>query len=291
MGQGMMVVPVKSIKIPDMKPNNVFSGILGLLFLASATIHASPDEVQSPSKSGLRVITEPVLAEAAASLVNTYNQSGPYQTILLENAQSGQLAGMIREEGTMALVTGYSPALNEQPDLWRMAVGKEVIIPVMNGRNPEYEAITSHGITLESLANKASGPDGLLMIRGAGVETMVAGFLGVEQSEMQATLLPGTGELLQALEKNPGAIAFARLTDVMALQSLQLAEGLSLVPLDLDGNGTLSPLEDIYRTPSDLVHAIQIGKYPRTLSSKIYVVASQPPQEENQVAFLDWMVQ
>jgi len=290
MGQGMMVVPATSIKIPDMKPNNVFSGILGLLLLASATIHASPDEEQTPSKSGLRIITEPVLTEAAVSLVNTYNQSGPYETILLENAESGRLTGMIREAGTMALVTGYSPALSEQPDLWRMAVGKQVIIPVMYGRNPEYEAITIHGITLESLISKASGPEGLLMIRGAGVETMVAGFLGVEQSEMQATLLQGTGELLRALEKNPGSIAFARLTDVMELQSLQLAEGLHLVPLDLDGNGTLSPLEDIYRSPSDLVHAIQIGKYPRMLSSKIYVVASQPPQEENQVAFLDWMV-
>jgi glycine cleavage system H lipoate-binding protein len=287
----MKYVPSKPKNISEMKPNNVISRVLGLLFLASATIHASPDGGQTPSKNAMRVVSDPELAVTAASLVNCYNQSGQYEPVILEMIDEAAMAEQMRVEGTIGLVTSHSESLQELPDLWRMTVGREVVIPVMNERNPQREEITQLGISPGRLSDMASFPRGIFMNPGAGVEMLVSDFLELGNKGLQGTEVAGTAAFLEALEANPGAIGFTRLTDVMDMQSLQLSPGLCLVPLDLDGNGELSHREDICRSASDLVHAIYLGKYPRSLIAKIYAVAEHKPVKENQLAFLDWMAQ
>jgi glycine cleavage system H lipoate-binding protein len=90
------------------------------------------------------------------------------------------------------------------------------------------------------------------------------------------------------VKSNPLALGFCRLSDIQNADGF--TAGLTLLPIDKNGNGSMDAGENIYTDPDSFRRGVWIGKYPRTLFMNIYVVSGSVPSENVLTAFLNWIV-
>jgi glycine cleavage system H lipoate-binding protein len=113
----------------------------------------------------------------------------------------------------------------------------------------------------------------------------------IETEINQAAIrLTDAKKILDAIRKDPYAIGFCRITDILANQGKEFATGIALLPIDKNGNGKMDYMEDIYNNPSEFMRGVWIGKYPKALSSEIFAVAPSQPTGAIEVAFLNWVL-
>jgi glycine cleavage system H lipoate-binding protein len=104
-------------------------------------------------------------------------------------------------------------------------------------------------------------------------------------------MMTGSGaEVIEMVRNHSLSIGFCRLSDITDESGENLAEGIALLPVDLNENGTLDYFEEIYADPETLERGIWIGKYPRSLVTNIYAISAEAPVDEAQTAFLKWVV-
>ena len=96
--------------------------------------------------------------------------------------------------------------------------------------------------------------------------------------------------MISAIQKDPNALGFCKLVQIMDLKNQNLAENIKLVPIDKNGNGKIDYMENIYENLTAFSRGVWIGKYPKALSGNIYSVSSQKPKSENELAFLSWVL-
>jgi glycine cleavage system H lipoate-binding protein len=80
------------------------------------------------------------------------------------------------------------------------------------------------------------------------------------------------------------------MVDMLNYKNQTITEGIKLLPIDRNGNGTLEYNEKIYDDYNVLSRGIWIGKYPKSLISNIYSVSSTQPRNETEVAFMKWIL-
>ena len=100
----------------------------------------------------------------------------------------------------------------------------------------------------------------------------------------------GIDELLNEIQNDNNAIGFCRLVDILDDNSQEIVKGISLIPIDMNGNQKVDFFEDIYHNSTDLARGIWIGKYPKALFHSIYSVAGTQPTGSNELAFLNWIL-
>jgi hypothetical protein len=106
---------------------------------------------------------------------------------------------------------------------------------------------------------------------------------------LQANLSANARDLISSVKKDPYAIGFCRLSDVIKAGLNELEADVMLLPIDRNGNGRIDNFENIYSTPHDLSRGVWIGKYPHALSRPIYAQMQKEPTDKNTLAFLTWI--
>lgn len=195
------------------------------------------------------------------------------------------------------------------PDAWILVVGHDVIVPVMNSRNPLLAQIYSKGISASALA-KISGikeqtswkqladfspefstvPLHIYVMDDPDVVSGMNNFLKTSAGFSLATKVSNRSEMISAIQNDPGALGFCKLTQISGKNSEELAENVKLVPIDKNGNGRIDFIEDIYSSMSSFSRGVWLGKYPKALSGNIYAVSASKPEAEPQLAFLKWVL-
>ena len=274
-----------------MKTKHAFYKIMALLFIASSFAHASPKGEGNASQQSTRIISEPALMATSATLVSAYNQANQESAVILSRVYDSEFEKEFRSGGSVALVTKGSGSGLSSGESWTMAIGREVIIPVMNENHPRVSRIRQEGISPEKFAGMVSGKDHIYLSKEPFAVSYVADFLGMEPDQIPGTLQKSPEEVVELIRNNPESMGFIRLTSVIDPGNLNMVEGVCPVPIDLNGDGVLSTAEDIYRSPRELVHGITIGKYPKNLYTKVYAITSRKPVETGEVAFLEWLLQ
>jgi len=264
--------------------------ILVMLIVASAFAHASPKGEPSPSKNVIQVVSEPGLLKASERLVSAYNQSGPAEPVTASGIVEPGIPERLNSEGTLALVTKNCFTSLDCGERWHLVIARDVVIPVMNSNHPDREEIDQHGISPQKFYEMICLSGSAYVGSEPGVAAFVADFLGTEQGSIPAAQLISGDQLLEMIRKNPETIGFIRLPDVLRAQNSSLPEGLGLVPIDLNGNGELNHAENIYHSVTDLVRGIAIGKYPNTLSSRVYAVGAKKSVQQGEIAFVEWLM-
>jgi glycine cleavage system H lipoate-binding protein len=66
--------------------------------------------------------------------------------------------------------------------------------------------------------------------------------------------------------------------------------GLSIVPIDLNGNGRIDHIENYQNSYAELTRAVWIGKYPRELFNELRLVSSNAPTGKTSLDFIDWLL-
>ena len=255
--------------------------------------------IQSAEQS-LKVSSSAELKILAQSWINNYNSTHPSEKIILDQF----IEGKTQTFDNLSFITEKnSLEINSQTN-WKMVVGRDVIVPVINAKNPMMGQLQQTGISstkfalllndpdkrswAECLANGQKTPIHIYISDDEGVKNGLADFTKTGINTSKGLLVKTPAEVLAAVQTDLYAIGFCKLNDLRA--NLSGYDDLSILPIDKNGNGRLDNFENIYGNLDVFTNGVWIGKYPSTLIDNIYAVSSSKPVDENELAFLSWIL-
>jgi glycine cleavage system H lipoate-binding protein/ABC-type phosphate transport system substrate-binding protein len=261
----------------------------------------SPLQVDS-----MRVLSTPDLFELSNIWANEYNRLFPELKINVISVSGNMIADQLSKEGNIGFIShGSSPEVESKSE-WKVVIGRDVIVPVINTENPYMNEITQQGVSPEVLGrflgNKDSGTWGnLLNIKqkrsanlyytaDESIEAALVEFLQTEGINARGKRLNSPEELIKEVQKDPYAIGFCKMVNIFDFKNQKIADKISVLPIDRNGNGTLDYNENIYNDYNVFARGIWIGKYPKALFSNIYSVSAKQPESPAELAFLKWVL-
>ena len=189
--------------------------------------------------------------------------------------------------------------------MWNTVVGRDVLIPIFNSRNPFADEISKTGITLEKLRQVVIGqgdnnwgsllgssdktPFKIHMVDDKLTESAISGLTGSLPPGKGVIKEAGKNDLISSIQADLYSIGILNMTDFPNAGSPKQAD-ISLLPIDRNGNGEIDYMEEIYDDTELLSRGIWMGKYPKVLLNNVYSVSSAAPRGKNQIAFLTWVL-
>jgi len=274
-------------------------------FAASNWGIAKPTPRQSVAKDSVLLLTSEELVNVANQWARAYEKEHQETKILVSNVAADQVANTLKSSKNLILTTKNIYPDIEHNEMWKIPVGRDILVPVINKNNPYLNKIASRGISPEKLSevfqnngkltwgsileNNEKTPVNLYYCAEANQNTHLSKFLHSDISAHKSDY-HNTNKVLDAVNKDPYAVGFCNILDVINPESLKINEGLSFIPIDLNKNNKIDFFEDIYKNAEELERAVWIGKYPKSLYSDLYIVSESIPVESNKNEFLKWVI-
>lgn len=282
-----------------MKKSFVF--LIGFLILNSSFILG---RVQVSDT--LRIMSTPDLYALASTWADEYSTvTAGMRVKVIMASDNKEIEDFIRR-GMFGFVSARNyPGIRNEPG-WNTVVGRDIIVPVINNQNPALENINQRGVSADMLLrvmnskssekwnsivpDSENRPVNYYWFKDESIIAGLTGFLGADKINLAGKEVTDGEALIAAIRKDPYGIGFCKLTAVADFKNQTLADGLSLLPIDKNKNGTLDYSENIYGDFNQLLRGIWIGKFPRPLYSNIYAACINQPEGEASVAFLKWVL-
>ena len=257
-------------------------------------------------KGSINVFASPATYNLAIKWASEYCSLNPKLKINVINSTDKAIVSLLNKEEGIGFVTEESYAGLSNHSNWKIVVGRDVIVPVMNASNPLREEIYRKGISTESFARILESPDNqdwgkllgsspnspihILIANEASVKSGLSNFTKATQLKVGGITEVNGQEIISAIQKDPYALGFCRLTQIIDPTNQNIVANIKLVPIDRNGNGKIDYMENIYDNLQAFSRGVWIGKYPKALSGTIYSVSSVKPKNEAEVAFLKWVL-
>lgn len=272
--------------------------VLSFLLLNTAGFCVVNDNPQS--EQTLKIVSSPELHGLASNWLAGFGKLHPEQKIDL----TIQLEETTLQEGNLYLLTNNQQSM-EKETAWKMVIGHDLLVPVINAKNPLMAEINKKGLTADDFARLISEKsDWSMVINGASnipvnsfivdnqnVITRIAGFTQTNEVAMGATKVVSAAELISLVQQNVNAIGFCNLIDVLNEGKDGFADQISIIPVDKNRNGRIDSFEKIYDNPAALTRGAWIGKYPRVLSGDIYALALEKPTNQAALDFMAYVTE
>lgn len=300
---------MNNFKFNIMKNLSVFiTGLLLIMFtciagFCNATID-NPQGTQpnSSSETILKIMSSQELNSLATNLATEYEKLNPSVKISIGNITDNQFT-----EGNNIIFTSESNSgtFNDKT-AWKMVIGRDAFVPVINAKNPMLNEINRQGLTAEDFAQLLTNSgktswssliDGgsnasinYYIINNETVKSNFANFCKSDLSAINGTSVANPSYLISAIQKDIHAIGFCKLTDIRDAATNEIIANIKLLPIDKNRNGRIDNFENFYSNLNTFTRAAWIGKYPRELCEGIYAVAPSKPTDNNIIAFLTWIM-
>lgn len=186
---------------------------------------------------------------------------------------------------------------------WSVSVAKDAVVPTISNQNPVLAQLKKEGLTREILAayflgdgkkvwkNTTSEVNVFTRSDAAGAAATWATYLGAAgQEQLKGIAVYGDPGLADAVKKDPNALGYNNLIYVYDINSGLKYEGMEVVPIDVNGNGTIDPEENFYDNLKDLATAIADGRYPSPPARELYLVSQGKPENPAVQAFISWIL-
>ncbi len=288
-----------------MKSAKTMTIAMAMLFITMTVIQGAPEEKGVSGKNELQLVCSPELESLANQLVKDYSKEHEGAQIQVTPVGDYDVYGTLRE-GTVALVKKDCVAGLKGKHYFKMVVGRDAIVPLMNANHPQRDLIMENGISAEGFARIYTSPGNITWGEVLGVpdqrpvhayapgqfcaKEYLFDFLQIDPGNLTGLMILEPEEMLKKIGSDPGAIGFCSLACLMNMEKSGVDAGIELVPVDMDGDGRMDEFEDIYESSSMLSHAIFVGRFPKTLYSRLYVVTAKQPASAGEIAFLEWMI-
>lgn len=278
------------------------------ILLLSVTGSVSSQEVASKNttvKQGeTTIMCTPDLYELTSKWVSEYNNLNPGNAIKVISASYNNLA-FGTAENLSFISTKSQTAINNQ-DSWKMVVGREIVVPIINAGNPFLSEIEKKGVSRDEFIQIFNSQDKqewgtlipgsrtasihLFVVNDESVKANMEKFLQQNEIPVSGISFGSKDDVISAVQKDHYAIGFCKVADIMVPGNQNLAENIRMLPIDKNGNGTIDYMEAIYADANVFLRGVWIGKYPKTLYSNIYAVSKAAPVNETELAFLNWVL-
>lgn len=284
-----------------MKKLIAFIGLPGLLLL-SLIVGKISNVYGLPAEEEIQVWCSPDLSDVTEDMVSEYIRIHPEARINLVNVNKDNCAEMIHNPDAIGLLKSeyFSPYSSQQ--VWRMVIGREIFVAVMNPENPLAEEIKKKGLSANELRAIYTGEKEKL---DAGEKTSwtlncwcldadssiccLAKFINTDPESIKSAKTSNPEEFIKIICGDKYAIGFCKLTKIMDSTTQLMDNRLSFIPIDLNDNDKIDHFENIYSSTADLERGVWIGKYPRLLFSNILAVSGSKPTNPQEKAFLEWL--
>ncbi|MBK7712647.1 MAG: hypothetical protein IPJ37_18060 [Bacteroidales bacterium] len=282
--------------------------LISLLLVISNSLYSkhSASGNARPSGDSLKVVATPDLYPISMKWAAEYNSLIPGANIQVVNIADPEKAVEMINEGSIGFVSNeFSTGLKNE-SVWRVVVGRDVIVPVVNSKNPFIEEIKLHGISPDVLALFVKNGDyrnwgellkngktekvGYYCIDDKSALRNLADFLKTDETMIAGRNTGNSAAIVAAIQNDPYALGFCKLINVIDFENQSMLENLSLLPIDKNGNGLIDFNEKIYDDINNFSRGVWIGKYPKALFSNIYSVSSSQPVNAREVAFIKWVI-
>ncbi|MFH1119848.1 MAG: hypothetical protein V1775_08490 [Bacteroidota bacterium] len=280
------------------------AGFLLLLLAIKASCEGVDSKQTALQQKPVDIICAPELYELTVKWASEYSSVNPGAEIRVINAADNN---SIQSSGDgLRFCSGYSPDVSGNEPILKMALGRNVIVPVMNAGNPYMHEIMQKGISPQLfnqifkdpekrnwgsvVKNGQNSPVHLFITNDETTKAGLTGFLQEEQLPIAGITVANQEEVLSALQNDPYAIAFCNLVSLINQENQHMIENISLLPIDKNGNGHLDYIEDIYGDLNLFMRGVWIGKYPNALHNNIYAISQSRTANEGELAFLEWVI-
>jgi glycine cleavage system H lipoate-binding protein len=279
--------------------------MMAMLFFFMTAIFGAQKEKGASGKSELELVCSPELESLALRLAGAFMQEEGNIHIQVNPLADQEIYGRL-QQGTLALVGKDCVAGLDGEQYFKMVVGRDAIVPVMNENHPQKDLILERGISPEAFSRifteegqiswgevlhvsdqhpvQAYAPG----ING-GIEYLV-GFLQIQANKLKGLEMMEPELMVRMIGENPNSIGFCKLSSLMDMEKKGLVNDIALIPVDVNGDGRIGAFEEIDKSTSSLSHALFVGRFPKALYSRIYVLTDEQPAGAGEMAFVEWLI-
>jgi len=237
--------------------------------------------------------------------IDEYNKQNPDQTFQITSLEDPEMITGI-QSGEHLFFSLDMPSGLPAEKSFVIVVGREIIVPVINLKNPFLSVIREKGITREALKQTLDGkramtwgellqtdqktPVRFAILDDDLVKADIARYIDSKNSGLSRMVSMESEDLISAIRKDPYTIGFCRLNDILQPSSESFISGVCLMPFDKNGSGEIEYMERIYGGVNEFIRGAWIGKYPRDLTNNLYCISDARPVKEADIAFLQWIL-
>jgi phosphate transport system substrate-binding protein len=171
------------------------------------------------------------------------------------------------------------PEEEKRGGFW-VSVVKDAVLPTANAANPVAKELRQRGLKRETflalwikgkqfswgeVAGKGKSPDQVRVYTrsdACGAADTWAKYLGKAQEDLKGTAVYGDPGIAEAVQRDRLGIGYNNLNYAYDASTGKPVKGLMVVPIDINGDGKLSPNESFYATRQSVKKAIATGAYP-----------------------------
>lgn len=247
---------------------------------------------------------EPLMAVWAAQFTE---QNPGVQITVHGNGTGAGIDDLIAGRVDLAMVSRNLTPDEEALEFWDVMVAKEGVLPVINASNPHLAVLLERGITRDSLLAVFSGQRPVrwgdltgtddsrpvkVFIRGdeSGAAEVWAEYLGVKLPELAGKPMQGDSGVVRAVLSEPLGIGFCNCHYAYADDGNIQAEGLRVLPLDVNRNGKIDDKENFYDKITNIQRAAYLGRFPHHLCRELTVLCREKPTDPVCREFVRWIL-
>lgn len=287
---------------------NTVLGFIGLLLIYCGNLYSEGAIAKNNQTKELPIncLSTPELVNLAGRWANEYYDLNPELKINVVSTDHINAAAFHDAGAISGFISGDQINDPDIEPMWKITVGREVIVPVTNSKNPFLNEIFRQGISPEKFASVFENPEkrvwgsflsegkdvpvNLYIINDESVITAVKKFLKLDRLPGDGINLISEEEMIAALQNDACAVGFCKMASIIGPDKQSLVENIKLLPIDKNGNGKIDYMEKIYDDPGVFARGVWIGKYPKALYTDIYYISAGQPANEAEIAFLKWIL-
>ena len=270
-----------------------------MIAIAGIILLQTPSFAQNDAT--VKVICSAETADLANSLAGIYKQSNSDVQLKVAQVASGEIDKNVPDNQCIALLH-ENPVSEKMPKGFKnIVIGRNIYVWVINSESKYVEMICEKGVLLDDLmasmktgqisypqVNDVSENSKVFVSKTATSEAIFSPMF--KSSELISNdQIEIADRITDAVQQNPYAIGFCRLNEVIDPQSGELAQGITLMPIDKNKNGNLDDFENIYQSIDDFTRGVWMGKYPGALVSELYAVVPGQPSAATR-DFTSWLI-
>jgi len=190
---------------------------------------------------------------------------------------------------------------------WKIAVTKDAVLPTINAGNPFMENIQKKGMKKEEFQELflkentltwgsffEGGKDSKINVYNrsdaCGAAEMWGKYLGGNQESLEGVGVYGDPGMADAVKNDVYGIGFNNVVYVYDMNTRMKNEGLEVMPIDLNADGTIDTTESFYSDLDHIMAAIGEGRYPSPPARELYFISKGKPADATVLSFLEWIL-
>ena len=188
---------------------------------------------------------------------------------------------------------------------WWVGLAIDAVLPTISAKNPYLEVLKQRGLIRKefagiftegtindwgSLLKSADNKEIVVYTRAdaCGAAETWAKYMGGKQENLQGIGIFGDPGLAEAVAKDAGGIGFNNTNFVYDIKTGLKRPGIEVLPIDINGNGTIEPEEDFYDKLDLVLKSIADGVYPSPPARELYFVSKGKPVKQQVLDFIKW---